>query len=256
MPVIAVLHRDEAARAAIRRAVMRRRSGVRSCRSVERVGRILARQVVDAVVVDVRGSGVDGIAELARRYPGIPCIGYSRFRADDGTLLRACWEAGVREFVVQGVDEPVVGDLIASRSLTGAWRRALADAPRLLRLTEPLQLQVWEAVLAGAEAPLRTDVLADALERSREHLSREFGAGGAPNLKRVIDLVRVSLAAHMLANPGYGVPAVAAILGFSSAGHLSGTATRVAGVPAGALGDLGSRGVLLRFRRGRMRSRF
>mgnify|MGYP003343587304 CR=1 FL=1 len=50
-----------------------------------------------------------------------------------------------------------------------------------------------------------TDV-ARTLKVSREHLSRQFGAGGAPNIKRVSDLARAATAAvpgrHGSRHPG------------------------------------------------------
>ena len=97
--------------------------------------------------------------------------------------------------------------------------------------------------------------VARALRRSREHLSREFAAGGAPNLKRVIDLLRTVCAADLLANPGYTVGDVTTILRFSSPSHLAAAARRIAGVAPGDLGGLGPRGVFTRFLKGRMRSR-
>ena len=75
------------------------------------------------------------------------------------------------------------------------------------------------------------------------------------NLKRVIDLARTAWAADLLANPGYSVTDVARILGYSSPGHLAGSAQRVAGATARELARLGPRGVLNRFIRGRTRSR-
>jgi len=90
---------------------------------------------------------------------------------------------------------------------------------------------------------------------TREHLSREFGAGGAPNLKRVIDLARAACAADLLGNPGYSVQCVVRILGYASPSHLAGTARRVAGATPMELRELGPQGVLTRFLRGRTRSR-
>ena len=132
---------------------------------------------------------------------------------------------------------------------------ALEGAPRILRLVDRLQLLAWDEVLHGVAGPLRTATIATALGVSREHLSRQFGAGGAPNLKRVIDLARTATAADLLANPGYSVRAVAGILGFASASHLAGASRRIAGVTARRLPDLGPRGVLAAFVRGRTRSR-
>jgi AraC-like DNA-binding protein len=90
---------------------------------------------------------------------------------------------------------------------------------------------------------------------TREHLSRQFAAGGAPNLKRVIDLVRTACAADLLANPGYTVGNVARILAYASASHLAGAARRVAGASTQELRSLGPRGVLAAFIKGRTRSR-
>jgi AraC-like DNA-binding protein len=157
--------------------------------------------------------------------------------------------------LLEGVDNAVAGEWIAARTAQRARRAALADAPRLLRLTEPIQVAAWEEVLRRAALPLQTAQLAQTLRVTREHLSRQFAAGGAPNLKRVIDLARLACAADLLGNPGYTIGAVARILGYASPSHLAGAARRVAGVGTRDLRALGPRGVLLRFLRGRTRSR-
>jgi AraC-like DNA-binding protein len=125
----------------------------------------------------------------------------------------------------------------------------------LLRLTEPIQLEAWEWVLAGVGEPTRTSDIAAALGVTREHLSREFAAGGAPNLKRLIDLVRAAWAADLLRNPGYDVRTVSRLLRYSSSSHMAGSVRRVAGVSPSDLAKIGPTGVLRRFVKGRMRSR-
>ncbi len=242
-------------RAAIREGLPRRGVRLVACRTLERAASLLRRELVDAVVVDVRNGALEGVRALTGQYPGIPCFAMSRFRPDDGPLLLACRRAGVAALLVEGVDDRAAGELIAAQSASRRRRRALADAPVLLRLTEPLQLRAWDEALARAGGRTTTADIARALRRTREHLSREFGAGGAPNLKRVIDLVRVAWAADLLANPGYNVTTVARVLRFTSASHLTDTSHRVAGLAPAALGAVGLRGVLERFRRGRMRSR-
>ena len=122
--------------------------------------------------------------------------------------------------LVEGVDDAVVGELVRRVSLVASRRRALADAPRLLRLADPLQRQLWDILIDQVDQPVTTADLARRLGVSREHLSRQFGAGGAPNLKRVIDFLRVVAAAQLLRNPGYSVAQVAALLSFSSSSHL------------------------------------
>ena len=93
--------------------------------------------------------------------------------------------------------------------------------------------------------------LARALGVSREHIARQFGAGGAPNLKRVVELCRVAAAAQLLANPGCTPADAARLLHFASAAHLATTARRIAGVGTSDLAGLGPGDVLRRFVRGR-----
>ncbi len=225
------------------------------CRSVERLDALLRSKLVDAVVIDVRASWTDGALDRIHAFPRIPFFALSRFRPDDGHLLIRCRNAGMRDVIVEGVDDGAAGELITSRTASSVRREALGGAPRMLRLTEPIQLKVWEEVLARAGEPTTTSEVARVLKRSREHLSREFAAGGAPNLKRVIDLARAAFAADLLGNPGYSVTTVTEILGFASPSHLAETARRIAGTTPIQLGQLGPRGVLDRFRKGRMWSR-
>lgn len=256
MALIAVVHRKAAVRAAIRRGLPRWGLRVVGCRSLDNVQALLERELVDAVVVDLRNESVQRVIELVPIYPRIPVFAWSAFRPDDGSLLATCRSGGLEGVLVEGVDDWAAGEIIGARCASRQRRAALRDAPRLLRLTEPLQLRVWGEVLTRAGEPTTTSELARALHRTREHLSREFAAGGAPNLKRVIDLARAAWAADLLANPGYSVSTVARILRYSSPSHLAGSARRVAGVTPVELGRLGPRGVLQRFLRGRTRSRF
>lgn len=255
MPLLAVEGPDAGWRAALRRglpATIR----IRSCRDREGVLSLLRRELVDAVVLRARGAGWTApVPALRDRFPSIPVFGYGVLRADDARLLADGMTAGVAGFLVEGVDEPVAGELVAARAASRQREQELGDAPRLLRLVEDVQRRAWGVVLAGAGQRLTTSDVARMLGTSREHLSREFAAGGAPNLKRVIDLARVACAADLLRNPGYDVQTCAAVLRFASAGHLAGTARRIAGAQPGALGRIGPRGVLLRFLRGRTRSR-
>ncbi len=125
----------------------------------------------------------------------------------------------------------------------------------MLRLTEPLQHAAWELLIAGPGWPPRTIQIARSLGVSREHLSRQFGAGGAPNLKRVADLLTVLAALSLLGNPAYPIPAVARLLGFTTPSHLRAVIRRITGVPAAEAIGLPDREVLSRFVRGGGRSR-
>ncbi len=253
MAIVPVFHPRRDARRAVQRGFPRRAGSVRLCRSVPAVERLLAERLVDAAVLDIKADNA-GLT-LPARFPRIPMYVLSAFTAEDGALLTACTTAGFAGVLVEGVDNAVAGEWVAARTAQAARRAALADAPRLLRLTDRLQRAVWDEVLRRAARPIKTADLAAALRVTREHLSRQFAAGGAPNLKRVIDLARATCAADLLGNPGYTVRAVVRILGYASPSHLAGAARRVAGATPQELRTLGPRGVLARFLRGRTRSR-
>ena len=253
-PVVPVFHPRREARRAVKQGYPRRTGSVLLCRTLQGVERLLQQRLVDAVVLDVRTCAAEGIG-LPARFPRIPIYALSAVRPDDGALLASCQRAGFAGVLVEGVDNAVAGEWIAARTAQVARRAALADAPRLLRLTDRIQVAAWEEVLRRAGEPTQTGHVAQALCVTREHLSREFGAGGAPNLKRVIDLARAAFAADLLGNPGYTVRAVVRILGYASPSHLAGAARRVAGATPHELRELGPRGVLQRFLRGRTRSR-
>lgn len=253
-PLVPVFHPRRDARSAVKQGYPRGTGSVRLCRTVQGVERLLQQRLVDAVVLDVRTCAEEGFG-LPARFPRIPMYALSAVRPDDGSLLASCQRAGFAGVLVEGVDNAVAGEWIAARTAQVARRAALADAPRLLRLTDRLQLAAWEEVLRRAGVPTQTGHVALALRVTREHLSRQFGAGGAPNLKRVIDLARAACAADLLGNPGYTIRAVVRILGYASPSHLAGAARRVAGATPHELRELGPRGVLQRFLRGRTRSR-
>ena len=255
-PLIPVLLPSAKARQALRRTMPRGRARIVQCRTAAQLLRALSSSLADAVVVDLRAAGAREALEQCREaFPDVPRFAYAAFRPDDGELLRACVTDYEAAPIVEGVEDAVAFDLVLPRT-AGALREAsLAQAPRLLRLTEPIQERAWREVLRRVGGPIRASDIARTLKVSREHLSRQFGAGGAPNLKRVIDLARTATAADLLGNPGHSVRSVARILRFSSASHLSGSARRVAGVTAAGLPRLGPRGVLAAFLKGRTRSR-
>lgn len=253
--VVPVFHPRAEARRAVRRGIPNGSGGgVRVCRSADQLRRLMVQRLIDAVVLDVKSAPAD-VFELPTRFPRIPFYALSAFRPEDGRLLARCGEGGFAGVLVEGVDNAVAGEWIASRGAETARRESLADAPRLLRLSEPIQRDAWAEVIRRVGRPTTTAQIAQALGVTREYLSRQFAAGGAPNLKRVIDLARVAWAADLLANPGYPVGVVARMLGYALSGHLAAAARRVAGVPPGHLAGLGAKGVLGRFVRGHTRSR-
>jgi len=252
---VAALLESRAGALALRRTLPRGGPRVVACRTVAGLERTLEARLVDAVVLAPHAGLMDTLADLRRRLPAIPVVAYAPFRPDDGELLAACERHAVAAVAVEGVDDPVVGDLVLRCSLTTLRRQALADGPRLLRLSEPLQRRAWDILVRDVERPVRTLGLARELGVSREHLSRQFGAGGAPNLKRVIDLTRVACAAQLLRSPGCRIGTVVRVLHFTSASHFAGTVRRIANVAPSGLGALGPRGVLQAFARGNTRSR-
>jgi AraC-like DNA-binding protein len=242
MAPVAALLDSRGALTALRRTMPRGGHRIVACRSADGLRRVLGRRVLDAVVVGLRAMRSAELLGMRVQFPALPVVAYGVFRPDDGELLfRLAQPEGVAAIAVEGVDDSVVGELVWSQSLSQQRRFLLADAPRLLRLSEQLQQQTWQVLLADGWSPLRSAELARRLGLSREHLSRQFGAGGAPNLKRVIDLMRVVSAAQLLANPGYSARDVARLLGFASQSHLGATSRRIAGIPAAQLGAAGPR---------------
>lgn len=255
MPAVPALTEGRAALAALKRALPRGAGTVVACRSLEQVRGVLARRLVEAVVVSPRLAPLAALQELARDFPAVPLICYTAFRPDDGELLFAVARTLRAPVAVEGIDDALLGGLLQRLGATAERRRALGDAPRVLRLRSERQVEVWQLILSLAHAPIRSATLARKLQMSREHLSREFALEAAPNLKRVIDLARVATAAHLLQNPGCDAQQVARLLGFASPSHLGTTAKRVAGTSNGGLAALGPKGVLQAFAKGRTRSR-
>lgn len=226
-----------------------------ACRSVGGLERVLGDRLLEAVVLGVRAVRDIDFTGLRERYPGIPMVMYGVFKSDDTDLLLAWQRLGVAAVAIEGVDDPVVGDLVFRQSVSVRRRAALADAPGLLRLTEPLQRRAWELLVASAGRPLRTALIARSLGISREHLSRQFGAGGAPNLKRVADLLTVMAALAMLRNPACRPARAARVLGLSTPSHLRAMTRRLTGTGMVEALGLTDAEVLRRFLRGSGRSR-
>ena len=110
-------------------------------------------------------------------------------------------------------------------------------------------------IVAHSGRPVTTKELAKAVGLSREHLSRNFAKPGAPNLKRVIDLVRLIAAAELAKNPGHDIRDIARILDFASSSHLAVTAQRIFGTRPASLARLRTTDLIDRFAQGRTRSR-
>jgi AraC-like DNA-binding protein len=257
LPFVAALVSRERARAAIRAALPRRRARLLLVRSGAELSETLRTTLTDAVIVDIGTSGeeTDRALGLAREFPSMPFVGIAPLRGADGPALAAAAAHDFADVVPEGIDDAVLRALLVPMMFSTRFASALWNPPPALRLDAPLQQSAWRSVIARGGRPIRTSELAATLGVTREHLSRSFAAAGAPNLKRVIDLVRLLAAAELSKNPGYDVRDVARVLGFASASHLSSTAQRIVGTKPASLARLRAVDLMDRFGQGRGRSR-
>jgi AraC-like DNA-binding protein len=176
-------------------------------------------------------------------------------RAADARTLARCAELEFADVLIDGVDDGVTRELVTPHCFRVRFAAALREPPAALGLTSPLQRKTWHCIVNHAGLPVRTDTVAEFVGVTREHLSRAFAADLAPNLKRVIDLVRLIAAAELAKNPGYDIRDVALVLRFASASHLSSTAQRVVGMRPTSLARLRTVDLFERFAMGRGKSR-
>lgn len=273
--IIAYTPRDRA-RAFVRSAFPKRRWRVVVVKDVAEFKAALRRVLVDAVLVDVgsgasqavsgietmMGAGVSGptddtwrIAALAHEFPSAPFFGMSPMRPTDAPAIARCASLEFSDVLGEGIDESVAREMVSARTFSSRFVAALAEPPASLGLKSGMQRSTWRSILLSAGRPVRTSMLASEVGVSREHLSRHFSAPGAPNLKRVIDLVRMIAAAELAKNPGLDIRDVARILGFASSSHLAVTAQRVLGTRPVSLSRLRTVDLIDRFTQGRTRSR-
>lgn len=253
--VLAYTARDKG-RDLLRRAFTRRRARLVIVKSRDAAKAALAASLFDAVIVDVSSPTDDtwGVAVLARELPSIPFFALAAPRPTDAGVTGKCAALDFTDLLAEGVDDLALRELVVRYAFSARFATALRGAHVALGLDAPLQQGAWEVIVAAGGRPVRTDALAAALGVTREHLSRSFSSAGAPNLKRVIDLVRLVAAAELAKNPGYDLADVATVLEFASPSHLASTAQRVAGIRAASLTRLRTQDLLVRFRQGRSRS--
>lgn len=226
-------------------------------RNVDEMQATLRSSLVDAVVVDIGSPGEETLraAALAGEHPSAAFYAVTPLRAGDATAVADVAQRDFAGILVEGMDDQVARDLVMADGFSARFARALTEPPPGLRLTSGIQRSVWGMLVAHGGRPIRTDVIAAQFAITREHLSRTFAANGSPNLKRVIDLVRVIAAAELAKNPGLDVRDVAAVLGFASPSHLSTTSQRIADTRPVSLSRLRTVDIVERFIRGNGRSR-
>lgn len=254
---IAVCATRDRARALARAAFPRRRCRLVLGRTAADLERAFRETLVDAVLVDVHGPTEDTwrAVSLAREYPSAPFFAITPLRPTDAAIAARCAGLDVADLVTEGVDDGVLRELVLPRAFTSRFGEALADPPVALGLAGRLHRDTWTWIVAHGGRPVRTDAIAEALGVTREHLSRSFSAGGAANLKRIIDLVRLLAAAELSKNQGYDVSDVARVLEYASSSHLSTTSQRIAGTRPASLARLRGLDIVDRFVKGRTRSR-
>lgn len=254
---IVVLATRDRARHLVKDAFPRRRTRLTLARNVREFERAFRTGVVDAALVDLGGvaDDVHRAIDLAREFPSAPFFALTPFRPSDATLAARAIAYDFADVLVEGVDDHLLRELVTPRAFTTRFAEAMAEPPAELHVDTPLRLQSWRVLVAHAGRPIHTNAVAAELGVTREHLSRAFGAAGAPNLKRVIDLVRLAVAAELSKNPGYDVGDVARVLGFASSSHLSTTSQRIVGIRPTSLARLRTVDLVDRFVHGRMRSR-
>lgn len=257
VPCVVVFAQRERTRALVRAAFPRRRCRVVTARSAADFADVFRKELVDAAVIDV-GSPTDEtwhVAALAREFPSAPFFALASLRAAEAPTVAQCAELEFADVLVEGIDDACARDIVARRGFSARFADALRVPPPALALTTPVQQRAWEYIVSHAGRRVHTVSLAKRLGVTREHLSRTFAAEGAPNLKRVIDLVRLLAAAELAKNPGYDIRDVATVLDFASSSHLSSTAQRVVGTKPASLARLRSVDLIQRFAKGHGRSR-
>lgn len=256
---ILVIGARERSRDLLRRALPKRRGKVTFVRTKDDLAAAMRRAMVDAVIVDLAQPGDElwSAAELAREFPSIPFFALAAMRpAELPTIARACAQLDFADCLSEGIDDAVIRELVVPASFTVRFAAALNGAEERVGLTSDVQRRAWSLIVAHGGRVVRTDALAQKLGLTREHLSRRFSIDGAPNLKRVIDLVRLLAAAELAKNPGFDLPDIARVLDFASASHLSATCQRLLGVKSSSLARLRPTDLMDRFvKQGRFRSR-
>ncbi len=257
MPTLVAHGLRERGRALVRAAFPRRKWKIISTRSVEEFEAVFRRVLVDAALLDVGAADETTwkAGAFAAEFPSTPFFGILPLRPSDAPATARCASLGFIDVIVEGIDDGAARELIIPHAFSTRFREALSDPPQSLGLITPLQRSTWEVIVSCAGRPVTTRELAKAVGLSREHLSRNFARPGAPNLKRVIDLVRLVAAAELAKDPGHDIRDIARILGFASSSHLAVTAQRIFGTRPASLARLRTTDLIDRFTQGRTRSR-
>lgn len=256
-PTVLVYAPRERARSLVRSAFPRRRARVIVARAPSEFDAAVRRALVDAALIDMGSATEDAwhIAGRALDYSTVPFFAVLPTRLSDGPTVARCAALHFADILTEQLDDDVARALVLPHTFTARFALALHEPPPALGLDSRTQRAVWTALVRYGGRPVTSSVLARVMGVSREHLSRSFARGSAPNLKRVTDLVRLIAAAELAKNTGYDVRDLATVLGFASSSHLAVTAKRVVGIRPASLSGLRAVELVDRFVQGRARSR-
>ena len=256
-PTVLAIAARERSRTLLRKSFPRRRGKLTLVRTAEEFANAFNESLVDAAVVDIAQPNEETwkAAALARDFPSVPFFALAPVRVADSAAIARCSAFEFADILAEGMDDVALRELVVPRTFTSRFSLALREANQVLGLHSPLQERAWQAIVAQGGRTVRTETLAVQLAVTREHLSRSFAAADSPNLKRIIDLVRLIAAAELCKNSGYDVSDVSRVLGFASPSHLTSTAQRILGTRSASLARLRSADLIERFRQGRGRSR-
>ncbi|MBX9928733.1 MAG: helix-turn-helix domain-containing protein [Gemmatimonadaceae bacterium] len=258
VPTVVAYAPRERMRDLLKKGFPRRKGRLVIARSASDFAAAFHEDLIDAAIVDIAAPTDETWDAVGRalEFPSVPFFAWAAMRVADGPALARCARADFADTIHEGVDDVALRDVVLPQSFSVRFALALKDAAALLGIRGALQEKAWTAITTQGGRPVRTSRIAEELNVTREHLSRTFSQAGAPNLKRVIDLVRVIAAAELSKNPGYDVADVARVLGFASASHLSGTAHRIADTKPSSLARLRAADLIAWFAQGgRARSR-
>lgn len=256
IPCLAVYAPRDRVRALARAAFPRRQARLIMARTAKEFVAAFRRVLIDAALIDLNAGNDDlwlAVA-CAREFPSAPFFGVCPLRSADAPTLARAVSLDLADVIIEGVDDPVVRAMVLPLTFRARFAAALREPPPALALSTTLQRKTWQCVVHHGGLPVRTDTVARVVGVTREHLSRAFATARAPNLKRVIDLVRLVAAAELAKNPGYDLRDVATVLGFASPSHLSSTTQRVVGLRPPSLARLRAVDLIGRFAAGRARS--
>lgn len=243
---VAALLERRPALLALRRALPRQVARVLTARSPRHLDQLLRTHLVDLVVLGAEAGRGAVLESLRHDFAPIPVLLFAPFRSDDADLVVRAARLRVAALAIEGIDDPVLPRLVRAAGVRARRAAELLPLAEALDLIDPIQRAAWAALVADAPDGVDTAALAERLGIRRETLSRRFGAGRAPSLKRATDAIRVVAAAELLGCTALDVAEVAALLGFSSPSLLYRTARRALGVPLGEVAALSAEALATR----------